>query len=277
MQRCSRLAKNAIAIALVCSGCEHTIALGTECPPIGKECIDSTNRPPRPPPVDIPDASEPKPEPDAAPAPVDASVPTPPDASVDEPDASTQPAAPFPGFFNPSFELTAGAPDGGNLSPLSSSVAIDPWIACSGSLSARPEDDLRNSPVGMPSMTDIVVPTHLQTLVSMAFSVGITGGPATLSQKLSEPLVDGQPYAFAVDVIRSGSADARLQVWGSNTPCLSFNELTESEMIAEGQTLQKVCVTFTATANYTHLILVSSPVSGARLFIDNLRPAIDCP
>lgn len=255
-------------------GCEHTVALGTECPPIGQECIDSTNRPPRPPPVEAPDAgNEPKPEPDAGatPDPSDSGAPVP-DSGVDEPDASVTPSSPFPGFRNPSFELTSGAPNGGNLGALSS-AAIEPWSLCSGIVSARPEDDLRNAPIGGAEEGDLIHPSDQSTLVSMSF--GFTG-PGSLSQELASPLVKGQRYAFVVDVVRSGSADARLQVWGSNG-CVPLERLAESEMIvAEGQDYQTVCMSFVPTSDFTNLILLMSPVTGARIFIDHIRASPSC-
>jgi hypothetical protein len=253
-------------------GCEHTVALGTECPPIGKECIDSTNRPPRDPPVQQIDAGDPPPPraDSGPPEPTDSGPPPETDAGDVEPDAGPPPLLPFPGFINPSFELTAGAPAGGNVAL--PSVAIDPWLACAvGVVGARPEDDLRNAPIGPAEATDIIRPSHASTLVSMSFGLG----PAMIAQVLSEPLQKDRVYGFAIDVVQSGDADARLEIWESSGPCRPIRVLAQSEMITKGQSFAPICLSFTADKAIPSLMLVMSTV-GARLFIDNLRPTSEC-
>jgi hypothetical protein len=178
----------------------------------------------------------------------------------------------YPAFDNPSFELTSGAPEGGTLGGLSS-TQISPWYTCSGSVSARPEDDLRNSPVGAPEPTDLLAPSDQETLVSMSFGAG----PATLIQTLREPLERDALYAFAIDVVRSGTADLRLQVWGANGSCLPLERLTESDAVPMDGKFETICLSFTPTSDYRELFLVTSPATGARLFIDNIRPATSCP
>lgn len=269
----SYLATSALFTAL---GCKETVALGSECPPLGKTCI-TPHRPLAP--SGLPDGGTPgdgsafeagtQPG-DAGEYSSDAAGGAPPGASV----ATLRVA-------NPSFELTAGTE--GEVALLESNQdALSPWYTCTGGLSVVTAADVRNRPVGEPEPDEIVAPADADTFVSTTF---FFSGPiaAPLLQKLDKPLRKGERYAFVLDIASAsgGANNLKLEVWGAHARCSPEKELGVSRTIKDSEGWVSICFAFTPDDDYEELMLQALSTtglvdSGSRLFFDHLRTDPAC-
>ncbi len=259
----------------VCAGCEDKIALGSECPPFGGECLDRNPRangdanegnggettPPSGSGSADGDAASPE-------MPRDGQVALPDDAGV------VTPGSVFPTIRNGSLDMTGGSKDGGMLSYLQ--VQASPWLSCSPpgyGPGAYPTGDLREFPVGTPKPEDTLIPTDGNGLIS------VSADGTTLAQTLSEPLLAGQRYAFMIDVASTNrTTDMSLEVLGGSSTCFSPEPLAVTPP-AEPGVWTSVCISFTPTKNHRSIMLsASSPEasSGSRLFLDNIRADPSC-
>jgi len=180
----------------------------------------------------------------------------------------------FPGFVNPSFEITSGAPGGGLIS--SFVVQVSPWLGCSppgfGPGAYRQADLRADTSAGTPTAAELIAPSEGSALL-----VTTPDGTST-AQTLTTNLTAGTRYAFLVDIAASeGESDLTLLVQGSSG-CLSPEALTTSAPAVPGE-WRAVCVTFTPDKPYSSLMLTAvaatTPTS-ARLFVDNIRADPSC-
>ncbi|HEX6243974.1 MAG TPA: hypothetical protein VFZ61_23825 [Polyangiales bacterium] len=281
----------ALLLPLLSAACARSILLGSECPDFDGPC---------------PNIGESDPEPDGA-APTadtgtDAQGPATPggggdvdagsvqDASV-EPDASGDAAigdagaVNFPGIRNPSFELPpdAATPVGLDLLGLSGVG----WSGCRDGMDIVSEIHTTSGAV--------VRPTEGNTFFADGLSADFT--QSGLVQELEKPLETGRRYAFELDVwaelgnlkgevgLKLGSG---LLSFLGPTPlnCIlsSFTELASTSAITPGGWETK-CLSFSAPREATSITLLgyaAAPgnvlgLSGAQLFIDNIRPVAGCP
>jgi hypothetical protein len=206
---------------------------------------------------------------------VDRYVPAPDDAAVWMP----------PDLMNPSFEVTDGQPGDVTAVSLPTGTAIAPWFTCqpigggpTALTGVRAEALVAVSDEGLPT---VVRPRDGLTFIAMQYFVTLFA-PALL-QQLATPLHTGTLYGFAIDV-RTSNPDANLslQVFGASAPCLSTEDatlLTATAPITRPG-WQTVCLRFNAPSELPFLMLVESaesPLSGDRLFFDNLRSVEACP
>lgn len=251
---------------MLACGCGDTIALGSECPPFGEECIERTPRQRQPEPNDAASGGSPA---------VDA-------GSVEMPDGQVAllsdgggigPGS-FPAFENPSLEITAGSLAGGLIS--SFTALVSPWLSCSPpgfGPGAYPRADLRaNFPVGSPAANEVLAPTNGMSLVNAS------PDGTSIAQTLQEPLLAGKPYAFVVDLAATqNSTDLVLDVQGSSG-CFAPQTLATTPAVTAG-TWSSVCVRFVPDRDYSSIMLAASSASaatGTRIFIDNIRADASC-
>ncbi len=249
----------ALLTLLLASACEETIALGSECPPLGKECI-SVRRDEKP---------EPQAREDAATDSPDASLA---DAGSSPLDAGTPPS--FPAISNGTFEITAGNAEGGRLSTFG--AQSQPWLSCSwllGGPGVYRLADLRPNPVGAPLPGEQLEPTDGDSLLSAPLD------GSALTQTLAEPLRSGTRYAFAIDLAATlEGTGIYLEVQGG-FGCVGLETLATTTSVTVGS-FATHCVELEPLINHTDIMLVArsdSASAGARLFMDNIRPVTACP
>ena len=280
-----------LAGASVLAGCNSQVALGSQCPPIGRECL-ATDRDVS----SIPD-SDPDPLP---PGTLDAGradaggmeQEEPEDAGPAEagplPDAPQDAAPPernrFPVVDNGSFEVTSG-PSTGSLISDFTGTAIEPWGSCNGGVVVAPDGSFRPVGITIPPFTagNQEQPTDGDYLLYASVTTGAIAG-SELSQTLRQPLAPGESYAFAVDLRSSTGAfdPLTLHVFGSDgsDTCPHDEDLAVSAPVQEANTWTTVCVQFVPRQSPAALILAPrfETGTGGTWFMDNLRPwDADCP
>ncbi len=259
-------------VLTVCAGCESKIALGSECPPFGVECLERMPRGDGD--ANGPDVGGDDPNGDDG-GPSDPGDEV--DGQVGLPmgGGAIVPSSRFPAFKNGGLEITAGSTDGGLLSYLA--VRASPWLSCSTpgfGAGAYSRADLRaNMPVGAPAPEDILAPTEGKGLINMP------PDGRTLAQTLAEPLMAGERYAFMVDIASTrGTTDIVLEVLGGTGSCFAPELLTMTAPATPGVWSSR-CIRFVPTKNYRSIeFSASSPTTatGSRLFVDNIRDDPSC-
>lgn len=285
----------AICICLFGVACAERISLGSECPTQSGRCSIAN---------DGDDADDEQPGPDADIGPpetdgkrdagkLDASTskdggPKLPEAgsardSGSKPDAGVEASVPedagppmFPAFRNPSFELNDSGTTGElEVLPLQS-TALAPWYPCRNGIEVVTSfTTATNGPVH---------PTEGATFFADSFpavALNING----LAQDLGEPLHAGQRYAFEVDLWSektNGTNLPELQVAAADLlGCLAIGlPLATSKPIEPGA-WRPTCLSFTAPREVSTIMLWVGAAPNfnnwdARLFVDNLRPTVDC-
>lgn len=251
--------------------CDATVVLGTDCPPLRGACV--------PPDAGAPDDSGQLDAEDARDAEKEAADADPQDAEgIDPPDAGdendaeidTGPAV-FPPFQNASFELREGGSEGALMAfEMPSSIA--PWYACRTGLSV-----LSAAPAG----AETVTPSDGATFLGDSFPI-VALNLNGVNQNFDPPLRAGQHYGFAVDLwSQSGPAGGNLKLEVASGSCIPPVEtLASSDFLPSGG-WQRACLYFIPERDVSSLVLmVTAPEEylniGARLYLDNIRPASDC-
>jgi hypothetical protein len=275
-------------------GCSELVALGSECP-VGDTVCAAVSR----------DGSVIGAGPDvsAVPANRDAGTSRPSDGGARDagsksnspPDGSTTPVG-ISAFEvgNGAFSLTSGSPGDVTAVSLPTITGIQPWFTCqpigggsNPTTAVRAESTVTLSGTETPAGELVVAPNAVDdkdTFISIRHLVTLVDIP--LLQRLPEPLEAGKRYVLAIDV-RTGNPDAllSLQVRGGNVgdSCVGSQgqtNLAETDPVTTPD-WHTVCLPFTATVEYTHLVLSvkSDILRDSRLFLDNLRSATaqDCP
>lgn len=199
---------------------------------------------------------------------------------------------------NPSFEFTRDSGVAGDVVALSVlTTNISPWYTCQpiggatgNSVTAvRAETGLAAGPeLGAPKVD--AGPTDGRTFVTIGYLVNLVLLP--LVQQLTQPLQEGQRYAFVVDAFTtSPEALLSVEVRANKQGCLGAGSQTTLFKSAPITALDwtPVCVSFTspselnylgiaATANAdsvldTSSLLQGDILGGPRLFFDHIRPA----
>jgi hypothetical protein len=190
------------------------------------------------------------------------------------------------GLTNPSFEVTDGTPGDVTAVSLPTGTVIAPWFTCqpigggpTALTGVRAEALVAIS--GEDGLPTVVRPQDGLTFIAMQYFVALFS-PA-LVQELATPLRAGTRYGFALDVRTSNpSAGLSLQVFGANAPCAGIAEATALGATPPITTSgwQTVCLRFPAPTDLPYLMLVenaATPLSGDKLFFDNLRSVEACP
>jgi hypothetical protein len=201
--------------------------------------------------------------------------------------ASDAPMALFPAIRNGSFDLPPGASAPLKLDPLGS--GYDDWYPCRAGMSIVSEETTDSGTIG-PTDPATFFKDELNA-ISVVPADKVQGG---LMQQLIEPMRAGQLYALEVDVRTNPgtfTGEITLQLGtGLLAPsagpfsCLlsSFTELTSTGPIPAGAWITH-CLSFTPQQDSTSIALLGSApgnlfgVSGARLFVDNIRAVARCP
>jgi hypothetical protein len=270
--------------ALLLPGCDATIVLGTECPLLRGAC-------PKPDASAAEDAglvgsldADGNPRNDAADD-EDDDAAAQPEAGPSEPDGQAQPDAEadaetevdagpglLPELQNPSFELSDGGSEAGNLTAFEMPSPIAPWYACRTGLSVA-----NSARAGAVS----VEPTDGASFLGDSFPI-VALNLNGLNQDLTPPLKAGQRYAFVVDLWSEGGITSTLELHVVNgASCLpTVARLASSGPLPNGA-WQRRCITFTPGRDVATLgLMVSAPEEylniGARLYVDNIRSEPDC-
>lgn len=275
-------------------GCEETVALGTECPPIGRLCLLGSDATPA---LDAGvgagtdgggQVGIDDPLFDAAAFAIDdGGIPL---LAVDDAGFGAMGEA-FPALRNPSFLITGGAA-GGVTAVINVSVdvpaEIAPWEACQlVDLKVVPGLNFTAVTVArkVTYTNGVITPTEGDSFLSITFPDFVPTAIAEIpiSQQLMSPLRAGVTYGFAMDVRTADPTTTHtVKVYGSNTRCGRDHKLASADVPA-GDAWTTVCVRFTPTGNYTYLslaagsgALIQSPFTTPGLFIDNIRLATGC-
>jgi len=264
-----------LACLLLCAACTDTVALGSECPPLGATCRARTPRAQG----QGGAANGPEAGTGTSAGGNDGGGAFVPDGQVDVPAPDGgETGARFPRLENPSLEMTYAGPGSTGGGVLSSfAVLATPWASCSApgfGPGCYTIADLRaNFPIGAPTEDQKLAPTDGMSLVNAS-----PDGTA-LAQTLGEPLQAGARYAFMVDLASTtGATDLSLEVQGGTGPCFSPEPLATVGPAIPG-VWTSFCVRFQPSKDYGSLVLsVSSATAstGTRLFIDNLRSDPRC-
>jgi hypothetical protein len=283
-----------IGLLLPVSGCSELVALGSECPVGDTICPKVRN-----------DGAVNTDPPDVAAIPSDWDAGSVPSSDAAVHDAGSMVADPTDSgtlevglsafdVGNGEFSLTSGGPGDVTTVSLTAFTTIQPWFTCqpigggsNPTTAVRAENMVTLSSTETPPGEVVVAPNAVDdtdTFISIRHLVSLVDVP--LLQQLPEPLMAGHRYALAIDV-RTSNTDAllSLQVRGGNVgdSCVGAQgqtTLAETDPITTPD-WHTVCLPFTATVEYTHLVLSvkSDLLRDARLFLDNLRSATrgDCP
>ncbi|MDB4976244.1 MAG: hypothetical protein JWN48_4585 [Myxococcaceae bacterium] len=287
--RARSLTSLSLCSLLALAGCSELVPLGSACPESADSCLIDDDGGGS---VATPDAQAPTSD-DAGMAMLpasadDAAAQTSSDATV------AVPSVRFPLLDNGGFDLRDMSSPG-DVTTLST-TNIKPWYTCQpiggpdNTTAVRAETMVTLADTELPAGATVLAPDGAGTFVSMQYLINIV--PISLLQSLAGPLAPGEPYGFAIDVQSPNpSAKLSLQVRGTGDgdDCLNLggNVLVESDPITTTG-WQTLCLSFTATEAYTHLVLTpksGAPLTGAitnakaRLLLDNLRAVTtaECP
>jgi hypothetical protein len=285
----------ALLFPLLAVGCARSILLGSECPDFDGPCPNIGDGEPAPEPDSAAPSVEAGPDAQNPGSPggggdVDAGAVS--DGSADtDTDTGSEAgledagSARFPGIRNPSFELP---PDAGTTAKLDLlGLSGLGWSGCREGMNVVTEVHTTSGAV--------VRPTEGNTFFADGLSADVT--QSGLVQELEKPLEANQRYALELDVwaeLGNLKGDVGLKL-GSGllsflgpTPltCIlsSFTELDATGAITPGS-WQTMCLSFTPPREATSITLLgyaAAPgnmlgLSGAQLFIDNLRAVPSCP
>jgi hypothetical protein len=182
----------------------------------------------------------------------------------------------YPGFQNPSFEVTAGRP--GDLayqppgSPALGPNTIAPWTACVPGMAAL------TSSASITNAGDFG-PTADAVFAKLPILASTFSG---LTQVLTTPLRAGRTYGFRVDLRSTAAAPSlHLNVYDVAVPCLG--NLTSPLAVSanvDNTGWKSVCVVFTPSAPVNALMLTAATdeelLSRETLFVDNLHADPSC-
>lgn len=291
-----------VLIPILSVGCALDIRVGTECPEFEGPCprisevdgeadddsggneLDATLGDANASDGGTPDAGDASPDLDAQP-PLDAGH-----DALNAPDTGNQgdaEVALFPGIRNASFELPPDASAPLTLDALN--LAGAEWRGCRSEMQLVSEATTRNGTV--------VNRTDGSTFYSDGLSADFV--QAGLVQQLTEPLKAGQLYALELDVwAEQGEApggmtyDVALKLGSGLLPsnplepldCIlsNFTELDTTGPITPGG-WQTFCLSFRPQREASSITLLGSVsrdllrLTGAQLFVDNIRPVARCP
>jgi len=145
-----------------------------------------------------------------------------------------------------------------------------PWVTCG----LTPDTQPGAWGITMP-------PTDGSSYVGL---VNASGWEEGASQQLSAPMIAGVEYMLTIDLTRTGAAgggitdgDIGLRIYGGNSLCSTTELLWSSGNVPLlSWTTYNVCMT--PSANYTHLWLLSTRLSGSQpyILVDNMSDIAPC-
>jgi hypothetical protein len=297
----------AFALGVLSFGCSSTVVLGTDCPERRGKCAQESVSVPEP--VERGDANEP----DAGG--VDADVPSSTydsgdknkDATVVQPGDAGAPdtAVIVPlvdaghmvlAIDNPDFERNGGIGGDLVLAEVLEQLRIPPinvifaklpnWYACFpfAVSSMSREQVAQDGGPPVPRADYLAFGGYGIPLLPITLPVeDPSGTPAR--QLLPAPMQPGATYALEMEVWSrpDNGAEFYAEISGSDAKCDVGTLLASSPVIPDNLGWSKVCVEFTPDRPFSHLLIgpayvgSSPPTSGARLWIDSLRPLARCP
>lgn len=277
-------ARLALMLGLFAAACEQNVVLGSECPsqigPCAQPESDPDTRSPGADSDELSDAESRPPSGDVTDGGMTGDGTAASDAAqkVDGSSAGDAAAPLFPAFRNPSFELIDGGMEGDLAASLTATRSpIEPWYACRGGmqvLSAATTSD--GTEVGARDGKTFFADSF------PAIALNLNG----LAQELREPLRAGQRYAFEVDLWSENGAVITSPLVLQLAPvtvgdCLPIAPLLAVSKPIEPGDWRPTCISFTAPREVSTIMLwAGAPADfsnwGARMFVDNIRPATSC-